>query len=183
MSRGNVLLGLARASLEESFGGPKVRRPEGANWLELPGACFVTLKKDAELRGCIGSSQAHRPLFEDVVDNAKAAAFSDPRFQPLSRNELKDIRLEISVLTPLEPLEVADEAQAIRALRPGVDGVQLTWGARRALFIPKMWEELPDPERFLYYLRRKAGLPDQWLPGTRLARFTAESFAEPEARA
>lgn len=178
MSRGAILLPLARASIGEALGGPAVSRGDDPSWLFEPGACFVTLRKNDDLRGCIGSLHAHRPLFDDVVENAKAAAFRDPRFPPLAAEELAAVCLEISVLSPPEPLEVQDEEDALRELRPGVDGVLLSWGTRRAVFIPKMWEQIPDPRQFLSQLRRKMGLPGPWLAGTRVARFTAESWEE-----
>jgi AmmeMemoRadiSam system protein A len=180
VSRGPTLLRLARAALEESMGGPEVKVPEEP-WLAEPGACFVTLKeRNGALRGCIGSLEPHRPLAQDVVENARAAAYRDPRFPPLARNELDTTRLEVSLLSPMEPLEAGSEAEALARLRPGVDGVLMQWGGRRAVFIPKVWEDLPEPADFLAALQRKAGLPRGWLPGTRLSRFTAESWEEPE---
>ncbi len=182
MSRGLTLLSLARAAVDESLEGPKVQVPEEP-WLAEPGACFVTLRKDGELRGCIGSLMAHRPLAEDLLENARNAAHSDPRFTPLQRNELAAVRFEVSLLSPLERLEVQSEQEAIAALRPGQDGAMLQVGYYRGVFIPKVWKELPDPKEFLAFLRRKAGLsPDQWYPGTKLWRFTAEDWSEPELR-
>lgn len=180
---GSMLLSLARGSLVEALGGPPLTKPQ-AEWLEKPGACFVTLrKKDGELRGCVGSIQARRPIGDDVVENAQAAAFQDPRFPPLERFELDETVIEVSVLSPLEPIEADSEEEAIAKLRPGVDGVLLRWGTRQATFIPKMWEQLPDPKLFLSYLRAKAGLPRwEWLPGTRLSRFTARCWEEDEEK-
>jgi AmmeMemoRadiSam system protein A len=178
---GALLLTLARGSIAERFGGPPPERPQGAGWLEVHGAAFVTLTLDDELRGCVGSAQARRPLFEDVIDNARAAAFSDPRFTPLTAGELARTRLEVSVLSALEKLEVETEEQLLALLRPGVDGLQLSWGPHRGLFIPEMWHQVPDPRRFLWYLKRKAGLPpDGWTSGTRVHRFTAQLFTEAE---
>lgn len=176
--QGQLCVALARASIEEAFGGPKVQWPEGALFLNEAGACFITLREGDALRGCIGSVRARRPLYEDVGENAKSAAFEDPRFDALCAAELPRIRIEVSVLTPLEPLEAADEEEALRKIRVGVDGIHLSWGGRAALFIPAIWEQLPDARTFLQLLRRKAGLPDEWLPGTRLQRFTAEKFEE-----
>jgi AmmeMemoRadiSam system protein A len=177
---GTTLLELARGSIAERFGGPKVERRDGDAWLEQPGAVFVTLTVDGELRGCVGSSSARRPLFDDVMDNAKAAAFEDPRFPPLTVKELEKAKIEVSVLSPLEKLEVATEAELLAKLRPGVDGLQIAWGGHRALFIPEMWNQVSDPGKFLFYLKRKAGLPASgWQEGTRVHRFTAEAFVEP----
>lgn len=179
MTRGPTLLALARAAVGESLDGPRVEIPK-ESWLREPGATFVTLKKNNQLRGCLGSLEAHRPLGEDVVENARSAAHRDPRFPPLERNELERIRFEVSLLSPLERLEVETEAEALEKLRPGVDGVMLQWGPRRGVFIPKMWEQLPDPVEFLAMLRRKAGLPGAWQSGTRVWRFTAEQWTEPD---
>lgn len=177
--RGNTLLTLARAAVEESLGGPAVQVPD-APWLAEPGACFVSLhlKHDDSLRGCIGSLEAHRPLHQDVVHNARAAAHHDPRFAPLRHDELALTRVEVTLLSPVEPLEVHSEAEALAALRPGVDGLILQWGGRRGVFIPQVWEQLPGPAEFLAALRRKAGLAGGWQTGTRLSRFTATHWEE-----
>jgi len=182
MTQGPTLLALARAAVSESLEGPAVQIPPEP-WLQAPGACFVTLKKEGELRGCIGTLEAHRSLGRDVVENAKSAAHRDPRFSPLRRNELEFIRFEVSLLSPMERLEAETEQEAIARLRPGVDGVLLQWGSYRGVFIPKVWAMLPTAEEFLATLKRKAGLPStEWRPGTRLWRFTAEDWAEPELR-
>jgi AmmeMemoRadiSam system protein A len=177
--KGPVLLGLARDSIAERFGGPGPARPSDAAWLDAHGAVFVTLTIADELRGCVGSAQARRPLFDDVIDNAKAAAFSDPRFSPLTKEELSRTRLEVSLLSALEKLEVETEEQLLALLRPGVDGLQLSWGQHKGLFIPEMWHQVSDPKQFIWYLKRKAGLPTEgWISGTRVHRFTAELFGE-----
>jgi len=182
MTRGLTLLALARASVSESLAGPAVQIPPEP-WLQEPGACFVSLKKAGELRGCIGSLEAHRSLGKDVVENARSAAHRDPRFSPLRREELEHVRFEVSLLSPMERLEADTEQEALERLRPGVDGVLLQWGTYRGVFIPKMWGVLPTPAEFLATLRRKAGLPaTEWRPGTRLWRFTAEDWAEAALR-
>lgn len=177
--KGPLLLSLARHSLVEALGGPGFAPPP-ARWLEEPGACFVTLTQQRRLRGCIGSLEPHRPLRQDVVENARAAAFHDPRFPPLLASELSATRLEVSLLSPLERLEVASEEEALQQLRPGIDGLLLEWGFRRGVFIPQMWEKLPDPKEFLRCLKEKAGLPASgWLAGTRVSRFSAQCWEEP----
>lgn len=144
--------------------------------LREDGACFVTLRRGGELRGCIGSLQAHRPLCQDVVHNAYAAALEDPRFMPLRAEELDGLELHISLLGPSEPLEVANEAALLKALRPGVDGLILEDGPHRATFLPSVWEQLPEPVQFLQQLKRKAGLPaDHWSATMRFARYQCES--------
>lgn len=144
-----------------------------------PGASFVTLTRQGELRGCIGTLEAHRPLGIDVRENAVAAAFRDPRFTPLTRAEFDDVRVEVSVLSPAEALVVASEEHALETLRPHVDGVVFEYGDHRSTFLPQVWEQLPDPAEFLAYLKRKAGLPaDFWAEQVRLSRYTVSKWKE-----
>ncbi|MCL2635856.1 MAG: AmmeMemoRadiSam system protein A [Betaproteobacteria bacterium] len=175
---GAKLLRLARNAIGESFGlapQPVDERPE---WRQA-GACFVTLTRRGQLRGCIGSLEAWRPLAEDVAANARAAAFRDPRFAPLTADEFTNIRVEVSLLTPAQPLSWRDEAEALTLLRPHVDGVILSAGRHRATFLPQVWEQLPDPAVFLAQLKRKAGLAaDYWGPDLCLARYTVEKWRE-----
>lgn len=176
--RGHVLTRLARASIARALGEP-VAPPPHAEWLDAPGAAFVTLTRAGELCGCIGSLEARRSLKEDVEENARLAAFADPRFPPLSRGEFADTRIEVSVLSPAEPLAFSDEADALRQLRPGIDGVILEYGRHRATFLPQVWRQLPEPRDFLAHLKRKAGLPaDFWHPDVRLYRYTVEKYEE-----
>ena len=134
------------------------------------------------LRGCIGTLQAHRPLREDVEANAVAAATRDPRFPPLSRAELEDAIVEVSVLSAPTALPVADEAELLARLRPGVDGVILSDAGHRATFLPQVWEQLPDPADFLAHLRRKAGLPaGHWGRGLTIETYTVTAWQEAEA--
>ena len=139
----------------------------------------MTLHLSGGLRGCIGSLEPRGTLYAEVISCARAAATRDPRFDPVLPEELAGIDFEVSVLSPLEPLPVRDEGEAVARLRPGVDGLVLMAGGRSATFIPAMWEQLPSPVEFLRQLRRKAGLPEAWTPGTRLQRFTAERHLEP----
>lgn len=140
--------------------------------LQAPGATFCTLKSHGELRGCIGRIEAERPLVEDVAENAFAAAFEDPRFPPVRAEELPDLTLSLALLDHPVPMRFTDEADLLRQVRPGIDGLILSAGGRRALFLPAVWESLPDPEAFLGHLKRKAGLPwDWWSPRAEVARF------------
>lgn len=123
------------------------------------GASFVTLTKHGELRGCIGSLEPRGPLALDVRENAVAAALNDPRFPPLRPSELDDVYVEVSVLSPPEPLPYDGPADLIAQLRPGVDGVVVERGWNRATFLPQVWEKLPDPHQFLQHLCLKAHLP------------------------
>jgi len=176
--KGSTLLKLARAEIASRLG-QEAASPAHAGWLAELGASFVTLTCKGELRGCIGTLEAHRPLGLDVRENAVAAAFRDPRFMPLSRAEFDDIRVEVSLLSPTAALVVASEEHALASLRPGVDGVVFEYRHFRSTFLPQVWEQLPDPARFLAHLKRKAGLPmDFWAEGVRLSRYTVSKWKE-----
>ncbi len=131
--------------------------------LRATAASFVTLTLRGALRGCIGKLAATQPLVADVAENAYSAAFRDPRFPPLDAAEFLALRFAVSVLTAPEPFPVRDERDLLARLEPRVHGVILSDGPHRATFLPKVWEDLPDPRRFLAHLRMKAGLPvDYW---------------------
>lgn len=141
-------------------------------------ATFVTLRRHEDLRGCIGSIEAHRPLVEDVAHNAFAAAFHDSRFPPLARHELEGLAVHLSVLSPLEALTFHSEADLLRQIRPGIDGLLLEAGRRAGTLLPSVWDALPDPEDFLRTLKRKAGLAaDYWSADVRVLRYTATSVS------
>jgi AmmeMemoRadiSam system protein A len=187
---GRILLAIARRSIAEALGQATTAPPPPPKepWLARPGATFITLTEDGELRGCIGSLEAHRPLAQDVWENARAAAFKDPRFPPLAREELPRIAVEVSVLGPAVPLPVRSEAEALARLRPGRDGVVLEYpgeAGRRgasATFLPQVWEQLPDPASFLAQLKRKAGLPPGfWSPEIRLSTYEVMKWEEEPA--
>ena len=178
VEKGSTLLKLARSEIASKLG-QAVTVPAHAGWLLEPGASFVTLTRQGELRGCIGTLEAHRPLGIDVRENAVAAAFRDPRFMPLSREEFEAVRVEVSLLSPTEPLEARDESAALVALRPNVDGVVFEYGHYRSTFLPQVWEQLPEPAEFLAHLKRKAGLPaDFWADQVRLSRYTVSKWKE-----
>ena len=177
---GAALIATARGAIDAAFGRPEARvRPHAA--LDRPGATFVTLKQDGELRGCIGSLEAHRLLAIDVRRNALAAAFSDPRFPPLVAWELDVTTVEVSLLSPASRVEVADEEDLLARLEPGVDGIVLELGRRRATFLPQVWETLPDPRDFIGALKRKAGMPASfWSPEMRVSRYTVAKWQQAE---
>src|SRR6185295_4593464 len=127
---------------ERSFAG-------GGGWLRLQGATFVTLSIGGKLRGCIGSLEIARPLGEDVAANALAAAFQDPRFPKLTRDEWPACSVEVSVLSAPKPMRFADEADLLAQLRPGEDGVILEHDGKRATYLPQVWEGMPDKRMFL----------------------------------
>jgi AmmeMemoRadiSam system protein A len=178
IDQGQTLLALARAAIAEKLGVPTPFFDE-AQWLDEPGATFVTLTCAGALRGCIGSLVAERPLRTDVENNALAAAFSDPRFPPLSAREYREIEVEVSLLSPMQPVTVESEIHVLSLLRPGVDGVLLEYGRRRGTFLPQVWEQLPEPRAFLAHLKQKAGLPaDFWSDEIRLSRYTVTKWRE-----
>jgi AmmeMemoRadiSam system protein A len=175
---GQTLLILARNAIAQRFGQPALPVPPNPE-LSTPGATFVTLTQNGQLRGCIGSLEAYRPLTTDVSENALAAAFSDPRFPPLSAEELGRTRIEVSLLTPPEPFVFTDESDALKQLRPGRDGLVLTHGQRRATFLPQVWETLPDPKSFMAQLKLKAGLPPTfWDERIALSRYGVQKWKE-----
>lgn len=176
---GETLLRLAADSIRHVLGsgGRLAVEPEHyAPALAEPGACFVTLRRQGTLRGCIGSPRAWRPLVVDVAANAAAAAFEEPRFPPLAAEELMGLSLSVSVLTAPEPMAVASEGDLLRQLRPGLDGLILREGERQALFLPQVWEALPSPAAFVTALKEKAGLPlTHWSATLRALRFESLS--------
>ncbi len=164
---GKWLLDIARRAIASAFG--LVPEPDRdallAEYPELgrEQATFVTLTIDGQLRGCIGSIVPHRPLIDDLIHNARAAAFEDPRFPPLSREEYDRIDIEVSLLTVPQELSYTDVEDLRRKIRPGVDGVILNLNGRQATFLPQVWEELPDFDLFFAHLCVKAGLPQNCL--------------------
>jgi len=178
---GASLLRLARASISTALD-HRVDATEAAVSLHEPGACFVTLTQHGQLRGCIGSLQPYRSLLADVQANAVAAALRDTRFAPLSLAELAHTDIEVSVLSPMQPMQFTDEADALAQLRPGVDGVVFEFGPHRSTFLPQVWEQLPQARDFMAQLKRKAGLPaDFWDAGVRLQRYTVQPWHEIQA--
>lgn len=174
--RGAVLLAIARESIAQGAE-PRTGYSWDAGWLRELAASFVTLRALGELRGCIGSIDAQRPLGDDVARNAHAAAYRDPRFAPVRSDELATLAVEVSVLTPRVAIPVASEDEALESLRPGEDGIYLEYRDLRATFLPQVWEDLADPLDFLAELRRKAGLPVRfWHPELRLSRYSVEKF-------
>ncbi len=131
--------------------------------LKEQGAVFVTLTLDGNLRGCIGSLVAHRSLLEDIIYNAKAAAFDDPRFPPLSKEEFERVKIEISLLSSPKELTYSDIEDLKSKIRPNIDGVILKDGFHQATFLPQVWEQLPTFELFFEHLCQKAGLSKEFL--------------------
>ncbi len=175
---GRVLLPLARSAIAAQLGVAQAA-PDDQPWLKQQGASFITVMRDQKLRGCIGTLRAHRALADDIKANAVAAAFRDPRFAPLNADELAAISLEISVLSALDSIQFADEPDALRQLRAGVDGVVFEYGHHTSTFLPQVWEGFKQPSEFLANLKYKAGLPpDFWDPTVRLSRYTVHKWRE-----
>jgi AmmeMemoRadiSam system protein A len=181
-NKGQVLLTIARAAISEALGlSLNGFMPQEADWLQEKGACFVALKLNGNLRGCIGSLEAHRPLLEDLHTNAVSAALHDPRFSPLTEGEFNKVCIEVSLLSPLRQLKINSEAEALARFEPGRDGVVFQYGEHRATFLPHVWEQLPDPAQFLGHLRLKAGLAaDFWHADVLIYTYRVEKFAEQE---
>ena len=185
---GRALLGCARDAIADALGlaaDPVAAGSAGDpaapefHALARPGASFVTLTKNASLRGCIGSLQAHRSLGADVRANAIAAALRDPRFLPMRAAEFPGTVIEVSVLGQARVVEARDEAELFTMLRPHEDGVILAWRDRRATFLPQVWNSLPDPAEFLRELKRKAGLDaDFWAADLRLSTYRVDKWSE-----
>ncbi|HHJ39677.1 MAG: hypothetical protein AXA67_00830 [Methylothermaceae bacteria B42] len=175
-----LLLELARESIRY---GARHGRPAAVDLQQLPPplqeqrATFVTLQENGQLRGCIGSLEPRRPLAEDVIYNAFAAAFQDPRFPPVTEDEVDNLDIHISVLSPLEEIQFISEQDLLSKIRPGIDGLVLEDGHHRGTFLPAVWESLPNPVDFLRHLKLKAGLPpDYWSNNLRMYRYTTEVF-------
>ncbi|MDZ7804204.1 AmmeMemoRadiSam system protein A [Thiohalophilus sp.] len=174
------LLAIARQSIQHGLqhGRPLSVNPQDYDEpLQQPGASFVTLNLHGQLRGCIGSLEAHRPLVVDVAQNAYAAAFRDPRFPPLSDSEFPQLEYHISLLNPAEPMQFTSESDLIAQLRPHVDGLILEDRGHRGTFLPAVWDSLPEPEQFWQHLKLKAGLPaNYWSDSLKVSRYTVEEF-------
>lgn len=181
---GQRLLAQAKASLYQAVGlSNSSDLPVRLDALQEPGASFVTLTHHGQLRGCIGSLQAQRPLDEDVWSNAASAALRDPRFPPVNAELAPQLDVEVSVLSAPAPLLFANQAHALWQLQPHVHGVIFETeyqGQRwRSTFLPQVWEQIPDPRCFMAQLKRKAGLPaDHWSPQVRLQVYTVQKFRE-----
>ena len=175
-----TLLDIARTSIRHGlqYDQPlSVNVKDYAEALQQHGACFVTLTINEQLRGCIGTLEAYRPLVEDLAANAFAAAFRDPRFAPLNEHEYPQLEYHISVLNPAEDFPVRDEQDLLQQLRPGIDGLILEEGFHRATFLPSVWESLDKPEEFLRHLKMKAGLySDYWSDSMNFKRYTVQEF-------
>ena len=182
-NHGGQLLHAAAASVLSGIARNRAARLDETTFpdpLRQNGACFVTLEHGGKLRGCIGSLAAARPLITDVVDNGFRAGFKDHRFEPVVRDEIADggMEISISVLSPQTAIAFNGEDDLLAKLRPGKDGLLIQEGGRRAVFLPVVWESLPEPRKFLSQLKLKARFKeDYWSSNVRAWRFTTESVS------
>jgi AmmeMemoRadiSam system protein A len=162
-----VILDIAKKAIIEQFTGEKLINKEELikkyPALNEPGAVFVTLNKNKQLRGCIGSIEAHRTLIDDIIHNARAAAFGDPRFNSLEPDEWPEVTVEVSLLSKPEPVYYDSIEDLEEKIEPYKDGIVLVKGYNRAVFLPQVWEQLPDFHLFFKHLCRKAGMQDDCL--------------------
>jgi len=177
----DLLFEIAQAAILEGLVGraPPLPSVEALpDTLRAPVDAFVTLTVGGALNGCIGSIDGGRALAVAVAHHAWSAAFTDPRLPRLRAEQFGLLEIEISVLSPLEPLPARSREELLAELRPHVDGLLIAFGPRRALFLPAVWEQLPDPGDFLDHLLLKAGMsPRSWPGGMAASRFSATRYA------
>ena len=186
LAEGALLAQLAAAAVSARLtGAADPTGPAGEGELPAilvePGASFVTLERGGALRGCVGTLEAIRPLYDDVQRNA-VRAMRDPRLPPVTVDDWPELDVKVSVLSAPEPLPVAGRDDLLAALRPGIDGLIITDGRRRATFLPAVWAKLPDPEEFLDALLAKAGFAG-WPDGLVVRRYGSVEFRDPAPRA
>ncbi|MDT8281337.1 MAG: AmmeMemoRadiSam system protein A [Gammaproteobacteria bacterium] len=181
-NKGGILLRIARDSIAQALGvthSTNKTLTQSNPWLQKKGACFITLTQSGQLRGCIGTLQAHRTLFDDVQANAKAAAFNDTRFQPLSVGEFNETQVEVSLLSTTQNMHFSSEQEALAQLQPDIDGIVFEYGSYRSTFLPQVWQQLPDSQQFMAHLKQKAGLPvNFWADEVKLSRYTVTKWKE-----
>lgn len=175
-----ILLRLAYQSIESGY---STGHPYSVDLRDYPPqlvemkATFVTLEKHKQLRGCIGMLEARLPLVEDVAENAFSAAYKDPRFPPVQKNEIPQLKIKISILSQPELLNIRSEQDLLQQMQPGIDGLILEDSRHRGTFLPSVWETLPDKEDFLRHLKNKAGLPaNYWSDDIKVYRYHTEMF-------
>ncbi len=178
-----ILLRVAKSAImrqfDDSYKFDEKSLLEAHPMLVADGAAFVTLKYKQSLRGCIGSIIAHRSLYHDIVHNAVAAAFEDPRFYPLSKSELSHIEVEVSVLSKPEILEYEDFSDLLQKVRPDVDGLIINYNGSQGTFLPQVWEQLKTPREFLEHLSMKAGLnPSVYEKHPMIYRYRVDAIEE-----
>ncbi len=175
---GKILLKAARAAIEAHLNKKEFKPPKELAKFKEPAGVFVTLHKGEQLCGCIGLPWPTKPLSEGLPD-AAVQACHDNRFTPLIPDELPEVTIEVSVLSQPEELKVSGPDELLKELKPNVDGLIIRKGSRGSLFLPQVWEQIPDPTEFLCRLCSKAGLPaDSWTKGCQFWRFQVQIFSE-----
>jgi len=180
LAEGALLAKLAAAAVGARLTGVEGEPMEVPPALAEPGASFVTLERQGALRGCVGTLEAIRPLYEDVQRNA-VRAMRDPRLPAVTVDDWPDLDVKVSVLTAPVPVPVAGRDELLAVVRPGVDGLIIRDGERRATFLPAVWAKLPEPDRFLDALLAKAGLTG-WPDGLAVRRYESIEFRDPAPR-
>lgn len=180
---GSLYLMIAREAILSSFQNSELDR-EGLirKYPEIShhGATFVTLTENNRLRGCIGSLIAYRPLIDDLISNARSAAFRDPRFTPLGPEEMDQIRIEVSLLTTPQKIEYSSVDELRTLIRPHVDGVIVRYGNHQATFLPQVWDDLSNFDEFFVHLGYKAGLGSNLLSfSPEIYTYQVDKFKEP----
>jgi len=158
----NIVLKIAKDAIKEAVLNKKIIDKESLikknPWLLDKGAVFITINEFNQLRGCIGSIIAHQSLIDDIIKNAKSAALNDPRFKPISEDELNNLEIEVSILTPPKELPYSNIADLKSKIRVGVDGVIINYNGYQATYLPSVWEQISSFEEFFGSLCLKAGL-------------------------
>lgn len=175
------LVDIARKAIKDYLAGIK-QLPEPDNFPEVmraPGACFVTLEVNQQLKGCLGCMTAQRPLVEEVYSKAQSASYQDHRFTPLAENQLSQLTIEVSVLSPLQHFDTGSEQELEIYLKKHPVGVILSDTRHSAVFLPQVWEQLPTPKTFLQHLKMKGGWsPLYWSPEIQVQLFSVQNKKE-----
>ena len=171
------VLDIAKKSIVSAISGEEFIPRDIPSVLTQYGASFVTLKRNGQLRGCIGSVYPTKPLILDLIDNARNAAFQDPRFEPLSPEELANLDVTVSILSSIERINFKDERDLLSKIYP--HGVIISDRDRRAVYLPVVWEQLPERDVFLNSLKEKAGFPPNYFSRSLEAyKFDATTIAD-----
>lgn len=178
----NTLLDIAKKSISYGLKNQCALPVDTNNYrhlLQADAATFVTLHLNHRLRGCIGTLEAHQPLITDVSEHAFAAAFQDPRFPKVTKDEANQLEIHISILTPAEPMSFSSEKDLLEQIKPGIDGLILQDEFHKGTFLPSVWDQLQKPEDFLNHLKVKAGLNQHdWHDGIKISRYKTISIGE-----
>lgn len=173
-----ILAEVARESIMVALSEGRVWVPDPHVYpepLRVRGAAFVTVRRRGALRGCLGTFETREALVVTVADRARAAIFDDPRFAPVTRSELHELEVEVSVLGPTQPIGAGSWPELVSSVEPFIDGLLVEAGRRRATFLPEVWHQLPDPEELCAALWHKAGLhPREWPTGTVVSRYRTQ---------